>query len=412
VIEEETVNGNVNTKVISNLAKQIGKIYAPVSMFPFFRPFTNDEFFMIKLCWICDKANVPHHIVDDIVNLLRECQKRNITIQPEHLLQRVHFIKHLEKRFSSPIPQSMIIGLEGFSSNDQDYGRRFRDIAEIVWYDFKEQALDLIHDLTIWGDMSNFEGTVDPDNPFSGQSPRTDGLLDEIVDGAWYKNTYEECKAIAGDDDFIVLGLVLYCDKTGTDVYQRAGLEPLSFTFTIFNRKCRYQSKSWRVLGYVPDLEMKSSAYKTKQRLGLMGKGRPCRNYHTCLNKILLSLKEKQGNHEPIWEWIRIGDYVSYRRCFFPVAMMIGDSQSQDKMCGRYLAYANVPRLCRACDVTPEESDNPDHKCIFLDMKDINDMCLVGLQLYKPAQYGIGINLDEYTALEIKEAQLEAHENL
>jgi len=38
-----------------------------------------------------------------------------------------------------------------------------RDSAEIIWYDFKEQALDLIS--------------------------RTDGLLDEVVDGAWYKRT-------------------------------------------------------------------------------------------------------------------------------------------------------------------------------------------------------------------------------
>jgi len=78
---------------------------------------------MIKLCWICDKANVPHHIVDDIVNLLRECKKKNLSIKPEYLLQRVHFIKHLEKQFKSPIPQSMVIGLEGFSSNDTEYVR-------------------------------------------------------------------------------------------------------------------------------------------------------------------------------------------------------------------------------------------------------------------------------------------------
>jgi len=52
------------------------------------------------------------------------------------------------------------------------------------------------------------------------------------VDGAWYKRTFEECKAIAGNEEFLVLGIILYCDKTGTDVYQRAGLERLSFTFS------------------------------------------------------------------------------------------------------------------------------------------------------------------------------------
>jgi hypothetical protein len=347
-----------------------------------------------------------------VVHLLRDCKQNHFTVQPEHLNKRVHFLKHLENRFKSPIPQSIVIGLEGFSSNDIVYSRSYRDTAEIIWYDFKEQALDLIHDIGIWGNLNNFKGTIDPNNPFSGRSPRSDGLLDEVVDGAWYKRTFNECKEMAGDEDFLVLGVILYCDKTGTDVYQRAGLEPLSFTFTIFNRECRYRSEAWHVLGYVPDLEMKSSAYKTKQRLGLMGKGRPCRNYHTCLRQILCSLKKYQGKDVPIREWIRIGDHVAKKRLFFPIAFMIGDSQSQDKMCGRYLAYANVPRLCRACDVTPEQSDNPNHKCRFISMSDINELCLVALNLYKPEEYGIGFDFGNFSEYEIKEAKLEAHENL
>jgi len=232
------------------------------------------------------------------------------------LRKREQFLKHLSNCFKSPIPQSIIVGLEGFSSNDLKYSRDIRDSAEIIWYDFKEQALDLIHDIGIWGNLENFEGTIDPKNPFSGQSPRTDGLLDEVVDGAWYKKTYAECKEIAGDDDFFILGVILYCDKTGTDVNQRAGLEPISFTFTNFNHECRYRSEAWRVLGYVPDLEMKSTAYKTKQRLGLMGKGRSCRNYHTCLKYILESLKKFQGKDHVIKEWVHIGDHVSKKRFF------------------------------------------------------------------------------------------------
>ncbi len=188
---------------------------------------------MIKLCVICDKVNVPHHIVDDTVDLLRESKRQNIDLDPEQLCTRIHFLKHLEKWFKSPIPQSIVIGLEEFSSNDIQYSRGLRDNAEIIWYDFKEQALDLIHDIEIWGNLDNFKGTIDPDNPFSGKSPRTDGLIDEVVDNAWYKRTYDECKVIAGEEDFLILGVILYCDKTGTDVYQRAGLETMSFTFTI-----------------------------------------------------------------------------------------------------------------------------------------------------------------------------------
>ena len=407
VVVDANVNGAEN--VNNDLS---GAVYCPISMFEFNRVFSSEEYFMIKLCQICDKANVPHHIVDDVVDLLRDCKKNNVNVQPELLKKREHFLKHLSNRFKNPIPQSIIVGLEGFSSNDLKYSRDIRDSAEINWYDFKEQALDLIHDIGIWGNLDNFEGTIDPKNPFSGQSPRTDGLLDEVVDGAWYKRTYAECKEIAGDEDFMVMGVILYCDKTGTDVNQRAGLEPISFTFTTFNRECRYRSEAWRVLGFVPDLEMKSTAYKTKQRLGLMGKGRSCRNYHTCLKYILESLKKFQGKDHVIREWVRIGDHVSVRRLFFPVAFIIGDSQSQDKMCGRYLAYANVPRICRACDVTPEECENPNHKCNFISMSDIHDLCLAGMQLYSPEEYGIGIQLDQYTENEIKATKLETHENL
>jgi len=264
--EQPATANEIATGTATTMPNEFGIIYAPISMFEFKRVFTSEEYFRIKLRQICDKANVPHHIVDDVVDLLRECNQNKIKVQPELLRRRVHFLKHLENCFKSPIPQSIVIGLEGFSSNDIHYSRELRDSAEIIYYDFKEQALDLIRDIGIWGNLDNFKGTVDPKNPFSGQTPRTYGLLDEVIDGAWYKKTYAECKQMAGNEDFLVLGVILYCDKTGTDVYQRAGLEPLSFTFTIFNCECRYRFEAWCVLRYVPDIEMKSSADKAKQR--------------------------------------------------------------------------------------------------------------------------------------------------
>ena len=80
---------------------------------------------------------------------------------------------------------------------------------------------------------------------------------------------------------------------------------------------------------------------------------------------------------------------------FFPSCFyIVGDSQSQDKMCGRYLAYANVPRICRACDVTPEESDDPYHECRFLSMSDLNAKSRLALGLYKPKEYGLELQLE------------------
>jgi len=52
---------------------------------------------MIKLYHICDKANALHHIVDDVIELLRECQINNMKIQPEKLVKCANFLSHLEK---------------------------------------------------------------------------------------------------------------------------------------------------------------------------------------------------------------------------------------------------------------------------------------------------------------------------
>jgi len=86
-----TANEMVATGTAVTVPNETGTIYAPISMFKFKRVFTSEEYFMIKLCQICDKANVPHHIVDDVVDLLRECKQNNIKVQPELLRKRVHF---------------------------------------------------------------------------------------------------------------------------------------------------------------------------------------------------------------------------------------------------------------------------------------------------------------------------------
>jgi len=72
-----------------------------------------------------------------------------------------------------------------------------------------------------------------------------------------------------------------------------------------------------------------------------------CCNYHTCLCQIAISLIMFQGKDETIREWIHIGDYVGLKRCVFPTAYMIGDSQSQDKMSGmQVLEVIMTPLTC------------------------------------------------------------------
>jgi len=74
-------------------------------------------------------------------------------------------------------------------------------------------------------------------------------------------------------------------------------------------------------------------------------------------------------------------------------------------MCGRYLAYANVPKICHACDISPEDCDNSDHVCNSLSVHDMNEMCVYAMQLYKPEKYGTGSEI-----ISLNEDQLEKKE--
>jgi len=213
-------------------SSSIGTVHVlPIDSDMFHRAFTPEEHFMINLCHVCDEANAPLDIVDKIVAVFRDAQNNGLNMESNIIRSRDYFLKHLNKRFPVPIPESVKVTIEDLSGNEQT--------ITVIRQNFLLQAMDLIHDHEIWGSENNFIGTVHMDDPFNPfNHGRCDNKVDEVVDGVWYKQTVEECATIANGERFLVLGLICYCDKTGTDIYQRNSLEPFSFTFCIFNREC------------------------------------------------------------------------------------------------------------------------------------------------------------------------------
>ncbi len=92
----------------------------------------------------------------------------------------------------------------------------------------------------------------------------------------------------------MLMGIIIYTDKTGTDKYQRYSSEPVIFTVTLLSRAARNRSTSWRPLGFIPAFDSKSSAQKEVERNIKGCKSLSVENYHNCLKKILDSLVEVQ----------------------------------------------------------------------------------------------------------------------
>ncbi len=63
------------------------------------------------------------------------------------------------------------------------------------------------------------------------------------------------------------VGLVIFGDKSHTDLHGALSLTPIKFTLTMFNRKSRNNTNFWRSLGYIPNLGYgKNKADKTETR--------------------------------------------------------------------------------------------------------------------------------------------------
>jgi hypothetical protein len=52
----------------------------------------------------------------------------------------------------------------------------------------------------------------------------------------------------------MTVGLIVFGDKSHTDLHGALSLTPIIFTLTLFNHAAQNDSKFWRLIGYVPNL--------------------------------------------------------------------------------------------------------------------------------------------------------------
>jgi hypothetical protein len=50
------------------------------------------------------------------------------------------------------------------------------------------------------------------------------------------------------------VGLIVFGDKSHTDLHRALSLTPIIFTLTLFNCAAQNDSKFWRLIGYIPNL--------------------------------------------------------------------------------------------------------------------------------------------------------------
>src|SRR5688500_12398690 len=110
----------------------------------------------------------------------------------------------------------------------------------------------------------------------------------------------------------VVAPVILYIDKTRTDVHWKLTLEPVSFTLGIFNRKIWNQLSAWRLFGYINSSDRRDTFVPAGPQY-----------YHTMLQSILFSLQQVQEHGGVNWK-LQHRNIVYDVNLKFPLLMVLG----------------------------------------------------------------------------------------
>ena len=307
--------------------------------------------FEMDILGFCKKIDAPLYAYDDLMKIL---QKHDVTkhIVPGEINSKSSLENIISKKYEflkGTEPKIKRVELED--------GKQ----VEVVTFDFLSMLTSLLNDERCMDDSClTFPG----DNPYS--SPKETGIRDEFHTGSWYQQIWKNRWEKEGD---LILGLVFFIDKTFTDVYGRLNLLPVQFTITMFNRDTRSRYHAWRPLGYINDLKLSEENSDTRHPTALRSE-RNLRNFHNILRVIMESVKEVQDSDGVSFMLMYKGS--RYNLNLIPViGPIIGDSEEHDVLVGRYGSYNRVKRICRYCDCSFFDSDNPFYEYNYTKQEDI-----------------------------------------
>ena len=341
---------------------------------------------LLQLTRILEERGCPHIMFEEILEWVEKLIEHEVLkhgTDPDVIrkTKRKTFVNRIMKLYPTPGFTWQIIAMETKNTKDILHGnicflseahskeyldrlnkfeRMNRDCVWVPKTDFAAQLISLLSDRSLFGNLDNLllNRTNIPQSLYEPYATSDNDRLDDVLSGSWYADTVRRMHL--GKNDFL-MPIILYMDKTGTDAYQRYGLEPVIFSVGILNRSCRNKSGSWRLLGFIPDLELRSKAEKNRDRSSKM-KGTSNRNYQHILTVILESLSKYQRTGIP--HQLNLGDYRKAVTIWPKVCLVMGDAKSGDCLTGRYgTHHQKVRRQSRHCLTMYNDLDIPGHTC-------------------------------------------------
>ena len=324
-------------------------------------------------CSLLDLCQRLGTTLDGFNLILKWTQKANnegFDFNTRHPTRQI-FVDRLKKLVDLPPPEPIIIPLEHTT------GAKDEDKKITVWrYCFHSQFTRIM----------NCEKLMKPENivcnnpkqPYNMYIPSE--KVDESQDGFLYQNALKHL-CLNVDKDFVI-GVDIYADSTWCDVLGRYSCEPVVASFSIFKRHVRQTPNAQVLLGFISDMDHKSSAEGDQDAKNSTFKGMKYRNYHRQLDILFAGIRKLQRGFECR---MNLCHQIADRNIILPILTIIGDGKSQDMMVGRYgTSNLKTARLMWMCDCPPNNADNPSKTCTLMKEESVRFLSGIALGFYTP----------------------------
>ncbi|MFM7526899.1 MAG: hypothetical protein ACKO63_00130 [Nodosilinea sp.] len=303
-----------------------------------FMKMSADDIASYRIMSLLDSVGAPRYCYNKLIALLKKLTNQD-SFDVKKAVSREKLMRKLGSCKACP-------RIENTNINNQ----------EVFRFSFVDMLQDLLFGCHKY--LHLISPTVDNEDNISPSTHH------ELWNTHWMKNTFrnEAYKDVDIDKD-IMLPLILYMDKTGTDVNQRYSLEPVLFTVAAIAREQRESRYSWRHIGFVPQRKTVSLEDELDSSLQV---------YHDFLRFLLDGIEDAQKNPPIVTIKLPNGDFVK-KRARLPIMIVMGDQLSQDTLCGRVKSNSGgAGRVHRSCMCSYVQVDNPYHECKPLDMVQLN----------------------------------------
>ena len=223
-------------------------------------------------------------------------------------------------------------------------------IATVPVFNMKSMMLSILHDTTVMR-PENFAEGLDIFTGIADENCPANQCYGEIHTGdRWNQAT----KRFNGKDgNCMPLGLVIFGDKSHTDLHGALSLTPITFTFSFFNKTIRNNPDCWRPMAYIPNLAYgKGGNAKSENKV---------QDEHNCLAyslRSLIDVSEAGGIRTTVMgKEVVLKPFIHY---------LIGDTEGHNKWLGHYQgSKPGTSRPYRDCHCSFEDLKNPMPNCTY-----------------------------------------------